>query len=145
MGKTSVESRLNMPGKWAWAGMEAPGFLLLGGIMYVLPGRVLGGEALPWENWGMAGLFVGFFFFFFLCELENTFPFTRVFFSCEKNQARPNTHKNRRSTISIEPFSLLSSSILPCRPSTPSSSLPPLAFSSATPPAWVVGWPGTGP
>lgn len=68
MGKTSVESRLNIPGKWAWAGMEAPGFLTLLFIMWSLPRELAmgmeGGSrvALPWENWGMAALFVSLFF-----------------------------------------------------------------------------------
>ncbi|MCJ1467758.1 hypothetical protein MMC07_006383 [Pseudocyphellaria aurata] len=63
MGKTSVESRLNIPGKWAWTGMEAPGFLTLLFIMWSLPRELamgMEGEsrmALPWENWAMAALF----------------------------------------------------------------------------------------
>jgi 3-oxo-5-alpha-steroid 4-dehydrogenase 1 len=56
MGKTSVESLLNMPGKWAWLIMESPGFLTLLYIMSTLPGKL--GVALPWQNWFMAGLFV---------------------------------------------------------------------------------------
>ncbi|EON68891.1 hypothetical protein W97_08149 [Coniosporium apollinis CBS 100218] len=55
-GKTSINSRLNLPGKWAWATMEAPGFLTLLYIMWSLP-QELGLERLPWENWIMAALF----------------------------------------------------------------------------------------
>lgn len=57
-GKTSTESRLNIPGKIAWATMESAGFLTLVYIMYTLPGE-LGIEELPWGNWAMAGCFVG--------------------------------------------------------------------------------------
>lgn len=76
MGKTSVESRFNMPGKMAWAAMEAPGFVVLLAIMVLLPKEegivgvgVDGGgskEGLPWENWGMAALFVSSLFFLFV-------------------------------------------------------------------------------
>ncbi|KAK4958601.1 hypothetical protein LTR66_013167 [Elasticomyces elasticus] len=55
-GKTSVESRFNLPGKWAWAGMEAPGFVTLLYVMFALP-RELGIGPLPWANWTMAGLY----------------------------------------------------------------------------------------
>ncbi|KAF2100844.1 3-oxo-5-alpha-steroid 4-dehydrogenase [Rhizodiscina lignyota] len=56
MGKTSIESRFNIPGKWAWVTMEAPGFLTLLYCMYSLP-KQLGVESLPWANWTMAGMF----------------------------------------------------------------------------------------
>ena len=56
-GKTSIESRFNLPGKWAWAIMEAPGFITLLYNMYTLP-KELGLVSLPWENWTMAGLYV---------------------------------------------------------------------------------------
>ncbi|KAF2399075.1 3-oxo-5-alpha-steroid 4-dehydrogenase-like protein [Trichodelitschia bisporula] len=56
MGKTSVVSRLNIPGKWAWATMETPGFCLLLYNMYTLPPS-LGITSLPKENWVMAGMF----------------------------------------------------------------------------------------
>ncbi|KAL9097211.1 MAG: hypothetical protein Q9165_000638 [Trypethelium subeluteriae] len=55
-GKTSVESRWNIPGKIAWITMEAPGFITLLYIMYSLP-KELNLESLPWGNWTMAGLF----------------------------------------------------------------------------------------
>lgn len=56
-GKTSINSRFNLPGKWAWALMEAPGFITLLYNMYTLP-KELGLGALPWANWTMAGLYV---------------------------------------------------------------------------------------
>jgi len=58
MGKTSKESRFNIPGKIGWATMEAPGFITLLYIMYSLP-KEQGIEQLPWANWVMASLFVG--------------------------------------------------------------------------------------
>ena len=57
MGKTSIESRFNIPGKWAWFTMEAPGFITLLYIMYSLP-KELGVTSLPTPNWVMAGMFV---------------------------------------------------------------------------------------
>jgi len=59
MGKTSVTSRLNIPGKIAWITMEAPGFITLLYIMNTLPAQV-GLSALPWENKAMGGLFVSY-------------------------------------------------------------------------------------
>jgi len=56
-GKTSIDSRFNLPGKWAWAIMEAPGFITLLYNMTTLP-KELGIGSLPWENWTMAGLYV---------------------------------------------------------------------------------------
>ena len=56
-GKTSTESRFNIPGKIGWATMEAPGFLTLLYIMFTLP-QMNGIEHLPGANWFMAGLFV---------------------------------------------------------------------------------------
>ncbi len=58
MGKASIESRLNLPGKIGWVLMETPGLLNLLYIMFTLP-RLNGHESLPAENWLMAGLFVG--------------------------------------------------------------------------------------
>ncbi|KAF2490754.1 3-oxo-5-alpha-steroid 4-dehydrogenase-like protein [Lophium mytilinum] len=55
-GKTSNDSRFNIPGKLAWATMEAPGFTTLLYIMFTLP-KHLGIEELPWGNWTMAGCF----------------------------------------------------------------------------------------
>lgn len=57
MGKTSVTSRLNLPGKLGWFTMEAPGFLLLIYLMLTLP-EMNGIDNLPWENKIMATLFV---------------------------------------------------------------------------------------
>lgn len=57
MGKTSVESRFNLPGKYAWAIMESPGFLIILYTMNTLPAE-LGIDSLPWANWTMAGLYV---------------------------------------------------------------------------------------
>jgi 3-oxo-5-alpha-steroid 4-dehydrogenase 1 len=57
MGKTSVTSRFNIPGKIAWITMEVPGFLTVLYIMNTLPAQV-GLSALPWENKAMGGLFV---------------------------------------------------------------------------------------
>jgi hypothetical protein len=59
MGKTSVVSRLNIPGRIAWITMESPGFLTLLYIMNTLPAQV-GITDLPWQNKVLAGLFVGF-------------------------------------------------------------------------------------
>ncbi|KAI8273892.1 hypothetical protein K4K60_010285 [Colletotrichum sp. SAR11_57] len=57
MGKTSVVSRLNIPGRVAWFLMEAPGFTTMLYIMFTLPGK-MGVEDLPWQNKVLAGLFV---------------------------------------------------------------------------------------
>ncbi|KAF2418771.1 3-oxo-5-alpha-steroid 4-dehydrogenase [Tothia fuscella] len=56
MGKTSIESRLNIPGKIGWFTMEAPGFMILLYIMYTLP-QELNLQSLPPTNWVMAGMF----------------------------------------------------------------------------------------
>ncbi|KAI9785685.1 MAG: hypothetical protein M1839_008702 [Geoglossum umbratile] len=56
-GKTSVQSRFNIPGKIGWATMEAPGFLLLLYVMFELPRQNGLRSSLPWMNWAMAGLF----------------------------------------------------------------------------------------
>lgn len=59
MGKTSVTSCLNLPGRVAWMTMESPGFLTLAYIMYALPQQH--GTSffnLPWQNQMLAGLFV---------------------------------------------------------------------------------------
>ncbi|KAG5957935.1 hypothetical protein E4U57_001635, partial [Claviceps arundinis] len=56
MGKTSVQSRLNLPGRIAWMLMEAPGFMVLLYLMKVLP-QMHGIEDLPWQNRVLAGLF----------------------------------------------------------------------------------------
>lgn len=56
-GKTSTDSRWNLPGKWAWFTMEIPGFLTLLYIMWTLPEELGITEPLPWGNWTMAGMF----------------------------------------------------------------------------------------
>jgi hypothetical protein len=55
MGKTSVASRLNLPGRLAWLTMESPGFLTLLYIMRTLTPK---DPDLPWQNKVLAGLFV---------------------------------------------------------------------------------------
>lgn len=57
MGKTSVKSRFNLPGRVAWFLMEIPGFMTLLYVMKTLP-KVHGIEDLPWQNRVLAGLFV---------------------------------------------------------------------------------------
>jgi 3-oxo-5-alpha-steroid 4-dehydrogenase 1 len=57
MGKTSVTSKLNIPGKIAWFTMEIPGFTTLLYIMKTLPAQQ-GITDLPWQNKVLAGLFV---------------------------------------------------------------------------------------
>jgi 3-oxo-5-alpha-steroid 4-dehydrogenase 1 len=57
MGKTSVRSRFNLPGRIGWFTMEAPGFITLLYIMFNLP-KQIGIDRLPWPNWLLAGLFV---------------------------------------------------------------------------------------
>jgi len=59
MGKTSIQSRFNVPGKIGWATMEAPAFVMLLYIMYSLP-KQEEIEKLPFVNWVMAGLFVSY-------------------------------------------------------------------------------------
>ncbi|KAL2755276.1 hypothetical protein ACRALDRAFT_1077011 [Sodiomyces alcalophilus JCM 7366] len=57
MGKTSVDSRINIPGRVAWFLMECPGFTLLLYIMSTLP-KQAGITDLPWQNKALASLFV---------------------------------------------------------------------------------------
>ncbi len=57
MGKTSVISRFNLPGRIGWMIMECPGFTTLLYIMNTLPGE-RGITDLPWQNKVLAGLFV---------------------------------------------------------------------------------------
>ncbi|KAJ3472062.1 hypothetical protein NLG97_g11321 [Lecanicillium saksenae] len=59
MGKTSVKSPFNIPGRIAWMGMEAPGFLTLLYIMNTLP-QQHGIHDLPWQNRVLGGLFPNF-------------------------------------------------------------------------------------
>ncbi|CCC10866.1 unnamed protein product [Sordaria macrospora k-hell] len=59
MGKTSVTSRLNLPGRIGWLTMEAPGFMTLLYMMRTLPAqRGFTLSDLPWQNKVLAGLFV---------------------------------------------------------------------------------------
>lgn len=57
MGKTSVVSRLNVPGRIGWMIMECPGFTTLLYIMNTLPAQQ-GITNLPWQNKVLASLFV---------------------------------------------------------------------------------------
>lgn len=55
-GKTSVDSRFNIPGKWAWFLMEVPGMLTVLYCMLTiphLPGTNVPASGLPWANWTM--------------------------------------------------------------------------------------------
>ncbi|KAK6408429.1 hypothetical protein LTR95_018432 [Oleoguttula sp. CCFEE 5521] len=56
-GKTSVESKYNLPGKWAWAVMESVGPITVMYCMLTIPSKV-GVDTLPWGNWTMAFLYV---------------------------------------------------------------------------------------
>ncbi|KAK3304138.1 3-oxo-5-alpha-steroid 4-dehydrogenase-domain-containing protein [Chaetomium strumarium] len=63
MGKTSVTSRLNLPGRVGWLAMECPGFLTLLYTLRTLPSQtlphhLLATDGLPWQNKVLAGLFV---------------------------------------------------------------------------------------
>ena len=57
MGKTSVTSRLNIPGRIAWMAMEVPGFTTLLYTVATLS-KQHGIDDLPWQNRVLAGLFV---------------------------------------------------------------------------------------
>ena len=61
-GKTSIDSRLNLPGKWAWAIMESVGPLTVLYCIFFLPSTQpelshLQNTPLPWGNWTMAGIY----------------------------------------------------------------------------------------
>lgn len=56
-GKTSTESRWNVPGRIGWAAMESTGPITLLYIFSTLP-KELGIAELPWGNWTMAGCYV---------------------------------------------------------------------------------------
>lgn len=56
MGKTSIDSRFNIPGRIAWILMELPGVLTLLYLMFALPAQNKI-STLPMANWLMAGLF----------------------------------------------------------------------------------------
>ncbi|KAF2722435.1 3-oxo-5-alpha-steroid 4-dehydrogenase [Polychaeton citri CBS 116435] len=55
-GKTSINSRWNLPGRWAWFLMEIPGMTCVIYCMLTIP-KQEGLAVLPWGNWTMAGLF----------------------------------------------------------------------------------------
>ncbi|KAJ2907106.1 uncharacterized protein MKZ38_007621 [Zalerion maritima] len=57
MGKTSVESRLNLPGRPGWILMEVPGAVTLLYTMWMVS-EEKGIEDLAWQNKVLAGLFV---------------------------------------------------------------------------------------
>lgn len=57
MGKTSVNSKFNIPGRIAWLTMEVPGVMTLLYYMKTLPAQY-GITDLPWQNKVLAGLFV---------------------------------------------------------------------------------------
>ncbi|KPM43402.1 hypothetical protein AK830_g3136 [Neonectria ditissima] len=57
MGKTSVVSRLNLPGRIGWLTMEIPGAMTLLYLMKTMPIQH-GIDDLPWQNKVLAGLFV---------------------------------------------------------------------------------------
>lgn len=69
-GKTSIKSRLNLPGKLAWITMEVPGFIIVIFCMFSIPlrkkdvkssfddGIMLAWNELPAENIVLAALFV---------------------------------------------------------------------------------------
>jgi 3-oxo-5-alpha-steroid 4-dehydrogenase 1 len=56
MGKTSVISKFNLPGRWAWAAMESVGPITVLYCMLTIP-QTVGVSSLPWGNWTMAGLY----------------------------------------------------------------------------------------
>lgn len=71
-GKTSIDSRFNLPGKWAWFIMEIPGFLIVLYCAFTLPVKLglspspssspsSAGEGteqgLPYANWTMITLY----------------------------------------------------------------------------------------
>lgn len=71
-GKTSIDSRFNLPGKWAWFIMEIPGFLIVLYCAFTLPVKLglsspssspsaaaaAGTEqGLPYANWTMITLY----------------------------------------------------------------------------------------
>ena len=56
-GKTSTQSRANIPGRVAWTSMETPGFVVVLYCMLTIPAAE-GIDKLPSANWLMAALFV---------------------------------------------------------------------------------------
>ena len=57
MGKTSVDSPYNLPGKLGWFLMEIPGTLTLLYTVFSVK-NAQGLTALPWQNWAMVCMFV---------------------------------------------------------------------------------------
>lgn len=55
-GKTSIDSRFNLPGKYAWAVMESAGPVVVLYCMTTIPEQQ-GIASLPWGNWTVAGLY----------------------------------------------------------------------------------------
>ncbi|KAF4551830.1 3-oxo-5-alpha-steroid 4-dehydrogenase-like protein 2 [Elsinoe fawcettii] len=56
-GKSSIDSRLNLPGKLAWAIMETPGMAIVLYSILTIPTQ-LGLKELPWANYTMAALYI---------------------------------------------------------------------------------------
>lgn len=68
-GKTSIDSKLNLPGKWAWFVMESPTILTMLYCMFTIP-KMENIESLPWANWTMAGVYcIHYFYRAWLCPL----------------------------------------------------------------------------
>lgn len=57
MGKTSVKSIFNIPGRIAWLTMEVPGFMSLLYAMNTLPAEHAITD-LPWQNKVLGALYV---------------------------------------------------------------------------------------
>jgi len=59
MGKTSIESRLNLPGKLGWFLMEIPGPLVIIYCMLSIPPSLgITVHDLSWTNWTLAGIYI---------------------------------------------------------------------------------------
>lgn len=56
-GKSSTDSRYNLPGKWAWLVMESVGPLTMLYCVFTIPQQE-GLSTLPWGNRTMAGMYV---------------------------------------------------------------------------------------
>ncbi|KAI7237709.1 3-oxo-5-alpha-steroid 4-dehydrogenase [Hortaea werneckii] len=70
-GKTSIDSKLNVPGKWAWCFMELPGMLTVLYCLMTIPHQE-GLRTIPWANWTMAGVYcIHYFYRAILCPLLN--------------------------------------------------------------------------
>ena len=84
-GKTSIDSRLNLPGKWAWAIMESVGPLTVLYCIFFLPSTQpelshLQNTPLPWGNWTMAGIYtIHYVYRALICPLTApSMSFTRI-------------------------------------------------------------------